>query len=369
MIKASRTLPFVLILFLSIFISTQTFAKVTAVPKVETYDQLVSAIRQARQASAQKMSQEKVRLAWETGKLIDQHILKNAERADYGKQVILRLAKDLGTSETELKYMLQFARTYPIRPISDELTWSDYRELLSLNDPAKRVELAELARKGKWDINRIRQEIKRINASKSGKNLPSEFLESKPGKVGVYRVIKATVGPYAGQLALDLGFSNYYQPGELKGFKEGDIVFSEKTKEGYSLSGSDATFDDLYTYRAYLVKIIDGDTFSAIIDLGFEFVTEQKLRLRGLDAPEIDSVEGQAAKEFVESSLRGGKSGKTEAIYVPVLIKTLKSDKYDRYLADVFYTPARDSHERPVNGKTKYLNNELLEHKLAVKIE
>ncbi len=399
----------ILISFLSVFLSTQVFAaspkaasektsessralsrRTSSSPRkvlaqkargavfeakasnVETYDQLIKAIRQAQAASGQRMQQEKVRLAWETGKLINEYILKNKERADYDKQVILRLAKDLGSSERELYYMLEFARSYPILPTSAELTWSDYRALLDLNDPKQREELAARAKEGKWDVDRIRQEIKRINASKRGEKLPSETLESKPGKVGVYRVIKATVGPYAGQLALDLGFSNYYQPGELKEFKQGDIVHAEKIKEGFSLSGSTATFDDLYTYPAYVINVIDGDTFTAIIDLGFEFVTEQKLRLRGLDAPEIDSEEGKAAKEFVESSLsttkmadpssggRGSKSGKAEAISAPILIKTIKSDKYDRYLADVFYIS---------NGKQKYLNNELLEQKLAVRVE
>lgn len=356
MTNALRTLPFILISFLSIFLSNQMFAEVAALPKVETYGQLVQAIRQARSVSAQRVKQEKVRLAWETGKLIDEHILKNKRRAAYGKNVILRLARDLGTSETELRFMLDFARSYPIYPKSNELTWSDYRELLSLNDAEERQKIAERAEKEKWDSTRIRREIKRINASKRGQNLPPESLESKPGKVGVYRVIKAKVGPYAGQLALDLGFSNYYQPGELGEFKQGDIVFAERETNGYALSISQARFDDLYTYRAYVIDIIDGDTFTAIIDLGFEFVTEQKLRLRGLDAPEIESAEGQEAKAFLERELKKG---------VPILIKTVKSDKYDRYLADVFYTPARDA----VKGKEKYLNNELLKRNLAMRVE
>lgn len=124
MTHASRALPFILISLLSIFLSNQTFAaNGAALPKVETYDQLVQAIRQARSASEQRVSQEKVRLAWETGKLIDTHVLHNAERAAYGEKVIVRLAEDLGTSETELRYMLKFARTYPIPPEPDELTW------------------------------------------------------------------------------------------------------------------------------------------------------------------------------------------------------------------------------------------------------
>ena len=44
----------------------------------------------------------------------------------------------------------------------------------------------------------------------------------------------------------------------------------------------------------------------------------------------------------------------------PVFIKTSKSDKYDRYLVDVFITDK--------NGEEQYLNNLLLEEGLAVKV-
>ncbi len=362
--KLIPTAPFILVSFLCIFLSAQAFAASlkaasektsessravfeAKASNVESYSQLLEAIREARAASEQRASQEKVRLAWETGNLINRHVLLNADRAAYGENVILRLAKDLETSETELRYMLQFAREYPIHPTSDELTWSDYREMLSLNDPKEREQLAEQAKKGKWDINRIRQEIKRANAAREGKTLPKETLHATHGKPGTYRVIKAKIGPYEDQLALDLGFSNYYQPGELKHLKEGDAVFAERDREGYALTKTPALPSDLYTYRAYVVEVIDGDTFRAIVDLGFEFVTEQKLRLRGLDAPELDTLEGKASKSFLESKLKKG---------APVLIRTEKSDKYDRYLADVF-----------VDGK--YLNEELVEKKLAVAVE
>lgn len=77
-----------------------------ALQEVKTYDQLVHAIRDVRNASQarveQAVEQEKVREAWETGKLIQEHILLNKARADYGKQVLVKLAADLGTSDTEL---------------------------------------------------------------------------------------------------------------------------------------------------------------------------------------------------------------------------------------------------------------------------
>ncbi len=95
-----------------------------ALPEVGTYDQLVAAIRKARAASQarveQAVQQEKVRECWETGKLIDEHVLQHKERADYGAQVLERLSTDLGTSRTELSYMLQFARAYPIFPAPEK---------------------------------------------------------------------------------------------------------------------------------------------------------------------------------------------------------------------------------------------------------
>src|SRR3989338_9351743 len=112
-------LSFLLILqFSSPFFSAQA--------EVQTYDELVRAIREVRTASQkridQAINQEKVREAWETGKLIDTHVLQHKKRADYDKQVIVRLARDLGTSERELRYKLEFARAYPIRPTSAALT-------------------------------------------------------------------------------------------------------------------------------------------------------------------------------------------------------------------------------------------------------
>ncbi len=325
-------------------------------PVVATYEGLLQAIRETRTASQSRIEtaveQEKVREAWETGKLIDEHVLQHKERADYGEQVVIKLARDLGTSETELKYMLQFARAYPIRPPADELSWSHYRELLSLNDSKDREEITARAVKEHWNRNRMRKEVRRRQSARkpSQENVSEPALVATRGKVGVYRVIRAKVGPFKRQLALDLGFANYYQPKEVKKFKEGDLVQLEKGK----LKSFKGSKDDRYTYPAYVSGIIDGDTFKAVIDLGFGIVTEQKLRLRGLDAPEIETSEGKEAKAFLERSLRSASGG--EAISASVLIRTVKSDKYDRYLADVWA------------GET-YINQKLIDEGHALRME
>jgi endonuclease YncB( thermonuclease family) len=73
------------------------------------------------------------------------------------------------------------------------------------------------------------------------------------------------------------------------------------------------------------------------IDLGSGLMTRQKLRLRGIDTPELNTKAGQRAKQFVQSQLKAGGQ---------ITIKSSKSDKYDRYLADVVYQSSGRFRER-----------------------
>ena len=111
-----------------------------------------------------------------------------------------------------------------------------------------------------------------------------------------------------------------------------------------------ATKADLFTYSATLRRIVDGATLVIAIDVAPDIFHTEKLRLRGLDCPELSTAEGKAAKRFAESLFRPG----TE-----VTISTTKPDKYDRYLADVFVPSDA--------GEPVFLNNALLENGHAVR--
>ena len=347
---------------------------VSATP-VGTYKQLVAAIREVRVESrkrvAQAVAQEKVREAWETGKLIKEHILLHQERATYGKEVIPRLAKDLGTSDTELYRMLEFARLYPIPAFSQELTWSQYRELIYVKDPQEREELIKKVAEKRLSQKDLRREIKKLRL-RNGSVQEEKPLTAEPGIPGTYRVVKTPKGV----LVLDLGFSDYYASARTARLKEGDIVRLEKEEFEKSPAGTAA----LYTYQVDVIEVIDGDTLKAVIPLGFGFTTVQKLRLRGLDAPEIESADGQEAKAFLEkllnaaNSVERGADSKTNA---RVLIRTVKSDKYDRYLADVFVDRRpqtldqrqKTGDKEPAVGGYIYVNQALLDEGLAVRVE
>ena len=336
---------------------------VQALPEVQSYDELRQAISKARAESQTRVekavAQEKVREAWEIGRLIDVHVLQHKERADYGKQVLKRLAEDLGMSETELGYMLQFARAYSMAPTTGQLSWSDYRELLSLNDSKERDAVAGQAIQNKWSQKEIREEVTKHKAAKSGTTVPAKdvTLTATLGKPGTYKIVNATVGSETGRGVIDLGFSNYYRTSKELRFKAGAIIEATPPFAGLGSSPSDLvrlskrTSEDLYTYRASVVRVLDGDTLKVVVDLGFGVRSVQTLRLRGIDCPELVSQEGKEAKEFVEKLLPPSSQ---------LLVKTTKSDKYDRYLADIF-VPQK-------NGSHLYLNNKLLEKGLAVKV-
>ena len=343
---------------------------------VTTYDQLIQAIREIRAQSQARIEdaveQEKVREVWETGRLIDEHILQHKERADYDKQVVLRLSRDLEMSFRELYYTLEFARAYPNLLPGAKLSWSHYKALLDLKNMNERNEVAAQAEKEDWGRDRIREEVTKRNAAEGFVPAKNESkLTAQPGKLNTYRVIKATSGPDKGELVLDLGFSNslglreaYLAAGavEREKFQEGDIVQPDK---GF-LYTLHASYADLYTYKVDVIEVIDGDTFKAAVDLGFGFNTIQTLRLRGLDAPEILSAEGKEAKKFLENHLgeasfvkreANDKNASRDTLHASlVLIRAVKSDKYDRYLVDVF-----------VNGE--YINQKLIEQGLAVVVE
>jgi len=88
----------------------------------------------------------------------------------------------------------------------------------------------------------------------------------------------------------------------------------------------------MYEYSAKITDVYDGDSITAIVDLGFELFTIKKLRLAGIDTPELKSsmmLEKELARQ-ARDYLKGLVLNKD------VRIVTYKKGKYGRYLADVY---------------------------------
>ena len=67
----------------------------------------------------------------------------------------------------------------------------------------------------------------------------------------------------------------------------------------------------MYNYNATCIKVVDGDTIDAEIDLGFDIKVTKRIRLGGINAPEsrtrnkVEKKLGLAAKERLIEMLDG----------------------------------------------------------------
>lgn len=84
----------------------------------------------------------------------------------------------------------------------------------------------------------------------------------------------------------------------------------------------------MYSYRATLIRVVDGDTVYLDIDLGFGvWRRNQSYRLARIDAPEMGTEAGTLAKAMLDTILTGAAS---------LMVTTSKADKYGRWLVELY---------------------------------
>jgi len=112
---------------------------------------------------------------------------------------------------------------------------------------------------------------------------------------------------------------------------------------------------DPYIYRVKKVlKVVDGDTIDADIDLGFDISLTKRVRLAGIDTPESRTTDlkekalGLEVKEWLKKRLEGAKD---------ILIKTQLPDsteKYGRILGKLY-----------INNEETSLNEQMIDEGYA----
>lgn len=300
---------------------------------------------------------------WKIGEQISKVEQGGDRQALYGKKVLERLAGDMtkkfeiqGFSVRNLSYMRKFHSLYPASKINYELTWTHYCQLVKIKDGKIRKKLEdEIVRHGftyRELMILIRKKYAKYSEEETGK-IERKALKFPAGKLNHYRVVFLESGDSAGSLPnVDFGFKVYYRlpPGAVSKPKNDEILEVVKAGGGFKFRRSAAEKKDLFTYKARIDRIVDGDTVVVTIDLGFGIVLKQKLRLRGIDAPELSTEEGKEAKRFVSSRLRDCGF---------IVIKTHSEDKYDRYLTDLLYIGG-EKKEETVLEDGNFLNQDLL---------
>ena len=330
-----------------------------------------------------KIEQQKVLTYWETGRHIHEHLLAHQDRAEYRAKVVEKLAGDLEVSDKLLYQCLQgyraFKNFYARRNSFPNLTWAHYRAAMRVPDEEQRLRLLDQAAKNEWVSRDLEIEVRnhrwteRVSGSVGKKPAPLPFVCLGP--FYTYPIIRPeTIHSRANDLLVDLGFGHTLELGAVTGkhFPEGTIVTSSRdAKSRYVLEKIPARNTGpgaesiLYTYKAFVEKVLDGDTLKVEFDLGFGCRKRETIRLNHIDCPELDKPEGKTAKRLVESLL-------APCEFITVKSVKTRKEKWGRYLGDVFIpAPSAPEGRRPATQARGpvYLNQLLVDRGRAVRIQ
>lgn len=106
----------------------------------------------------------------------------------------------------------------------------------------------------------------------------------------------------------------------------------------------------MYTYKAIVFNVVDGDTIDVNVDLGFKVYTRQRIRLNRIDTPERGQPGFVEAGDFLRELLMGKE----------ITLVTYRASKWGHFLGDIILN-GEDVNQRmideglakPYNGGSK----------------
>ena len=169
--------------------------------KIENKDllqKIVSLIEEAKDNAIRSVDFHRVQLYWHIGRYIFEDEQQGKERAEYGKYIVKYLSQNLtpiygsGFSTRQLYQSIQFYKTFPIvNALRSQLSWSQYRLLIRLEDEDKRTFYIYESVKNHWTSRQLERQInshlyerlllsnnkESVLAVAKGDTLPSEAKE------------------------------------------------------------------------------------------------------------------------------------------------------------------------------------------------
>ncbi|MGD8860939.1 MAG: DUF1016 N-terminal domain-containing protein [Myxococcales bacterium] len=255
-------------------------------------------ILEAGKGEAQRaVGQVLARTYWELGQRILQEEL--TEKAGYGTGVVEELARDLGLSRSVMFRVVAFAQSYPEGPPA--LGWTQCVELLSVKSVEARQWYEARALTEGWSKRELRKSIE-----------ARTFLQERSERAAA----------------------------------RGAATLPRPT-------------DTTHVYAVEVTRVIDGDTVVVEIDLGFDVIRRQKMRLADVDTPPLDTEAGREAARFVRERLA--------AAEVTAVKTVRKEDPHGRYVAHLFYSVTAATVDEAFR-QGRHLNGELVERGLGAAV-
>ena len=153
------------------------------------YQAIAEVIAQARQQVRQAVNQHMVQAYWHIGRLIVEQEQQGQQRAEYGKQQLKQLSErlqaefgkgfDVGNLRNMRQFYLTFPKHYTLRSV---LSWSHYRTLMRIENPAARQWYADEAADENWSVRALERQIgtlyyERLLASQDKSTVEQEAQE------------------------------------------------------------------------------------------------------------------------------------------------------------------------------------------------
>ena len=354
---------------------------------VDSYQQLkgeiVRVLLEGHERARLAVERERVRAYWEVGRILDDYLRTTEGESGYGTRVMAQLAEDLEMKPRRLYNMVEVFRAFEKLHSHANLTFTHYLHISQVSSQGEREELVARCEAEGWSVRDLKA-VLGVGKEEGGSGGLAELPEGqapgghgeadlapKKGRLFTYRLLAdGSSETDGGVVKLDLGFRvrltvtssqvPRIEPGRsVECVEDADNGGIEYGGKRFSLVEDNKPRTKLYTYGAKVLSIIDGDTAWVEIDCGFGVSIEEKLRLRGIDTPEMSSDEGVIARLFVEQLLKVGAT---------IVLTTSRTDLYDRYVADVFYLPEEED-AGVILAEGRYLNRELVEAGLATRFD
>ena len=135
-------------------------------PIAPVVQEIKTVLENARSNVAREVNNELLTAYWNIGRIIVEYEQSSQDRAEYGKQTLKELSKELtrefgkGFSRANLYNMRLFYLTYEkIQTLSGKLSWSHYCDLLAITDDDKRSFYEREAINSGWSVRELRRQI------------------------------------------------------------------------------------------------------------------------------------------------------------------------------------------------------------------
>lgn len=244
----------------------------------ELFSDIQTLITQAKQQTALAVNASLTMMYWQIGQRINRELLKG-ERAEYGKRIVANLSQQLtqtfgkGWSARNIAYMMQLNEQFPeqeiLHSLCAKLSWSHFRQIISLKDPLAREFYTQMCVTETWSVRTLSQRIDSMLFERTAlSKKPAEIIKLELRQLAELKQISSNLllkDPYV----LDfLGLNDHYLEKDLE-----DAILRELEQFLLELGSG-------FSFIARQKRIqLDGDDF--YIDL--LFYNRQLKRLVAID--------------------------------------------------------------------------------------